>query len=285
MKIDALIVLFNPNISVLSNILTYLPFVETLYLIDNSEKKNFQLIQEIKNLSTQCIYIDNNGNKGIANALNLGAQLAIQNNADWLLTMDQDSRFEDNNLASLIRCASISNMSTIGIVSPLHILEHSYNKFLPVKRISEVLMVMTSGNLLNLAIYQQIGGFIDKLFIDAVDHEYCLRLNFRGFKVVQCEYASLRHCLGDLREIYLGIKTIRYSIHSPLRRYYITRNRLYLLKKYGFKFPSLWFKIIKSIIFEWIKIILLEKEKIAKSQATIEGTIDFFRGKYGKYNS
>lgn len=31
---------------------------------------------------------NNNGNQGIAHALNVGAQKAIEDGADWLLTMD-----------------------------------------------------------------------------------------------------------------------------------------------------------------------------------------------------
>ena len=33
------------------------------------------------------------------------------------------------------------------------------------------------------------------------------------------------------------------------------------------------------------RIIVLEKDKIAKSKATFEGIRDFYRGKYGKYSA
>ena len=170
-------------------------------------------------------------------------------------------------------------------MSPVHVLEHSINKPVQIQKVSETLDVMTSGNLLNLHIYQKIGEFINELFIDAVDQEYCLRLRHNRYKILLCEFALLEHCLGDLREFKLGFKSIRYSNHSPIRRYYITRNRLYLLQKYFWEFPLFGFKIIKWIIFEWIKIIVLEKDKIAKNKATLEGIRDFFRGKYGKYCS
>lgn len=283
-KIYGIVVLYNPTESVIFNIKSYVHHIETLYVIDNSETINPSIESDLRQFQN-LIYINNNGNQGIAHALNVGAKLAIKDGASWLLTMDQDSRFEDNNLENLIQCTLHCDITSIGIVSPVHVLEHSINKPVQIQKVSETLDVMTSGNLLNLHIYQKIGEFINELFIDAVDQEYCLRLRHNRYKILLCEFALLEHCLGDLREFKLGFKSIRYSNHSPIRRYYITRNRLYLLQKYFWEFPLFGFKIIKWIIFEWIKIIVLEKDKIAKNKATLEGIRDFFRGKYGKYCS
>ncbi|QIR75389.1 glycosyltransferase family 2 protein [Sulfurospirillum diekertiae] len=282
--ISAIVVLYNPNLTIIKNIQSYINNVIKLYVVDNSDVINRQLVNsfvQFKNL----VYINNNGNQGIAHALNVGAKLAIKDGASWLLTMDQDSRFEGNNLENLIQCTLHCDITSIGIVSPVHVLEHSINKPVQIQKVSEIFDVMTSGNLLNLHIYQKIGEFINELFIDAVDQEYCLRLRHNHYKILLCEFALLEHCLGDLREIKLGFKSIRYSNHSPIRRYYITRNRLYLLQKYFWEFPLFGLKIIKWIIFEWIKIIVLEKDKIAKNKATLEGIRDFLRGKYGKYCS
>jgi len=285
MKINGVVILYNPDEVILRNISSYLNFINKLYIVDNSENKNIAITEKIKMLSNKCEYVNNNGNHGIAHALNIGAKLAIKDGASWLLTMDQDSKFEGNNLKNLIQCALQCDITTVGIVSPLHVLEHSLNKPVQTQKTPEVLDVMTSGNLLNLHIYELIGEFIEKLFIDAVDQEYCLRLRHNRYKILLCESALLQHCLGDLKELNFGFKIIRYSNHNSIRRYYITRNRLYLLRKYFLEFPLFGLKIIKWIILEWIKIIIFEKDKIAKSKATLEGIRDFFRGKYGKYSS
>lgn len=283
-KIYGIVVLYNPTESVIFNIKSYVHHIETLYVIDNSETINPSIESDLRQFQN-LIYINNNGNQGIAHALNVGAKLAIKDGASWLLTMDQDSKFDGDNLENLIQCALQCDSALIGIVSPVHVLEHAMHKPIRMDKVSETLDVMTSGNLLNLHIYKEIGGFIDELFIDAVDQEYCLRLRHNHYKILLCEFALLEHCLGDLREFKLGFKSIRYSNHSSLRRYYITRNRLYLLEKYFLEFPLFGFKIIKWMIFEYIKIIALEKNKMAKSKATFEGIRDFFRGKYGKYSS
>jgi len=73
---------------------SYLEFLQTLYVIDNSEIPNSNIVDELCKFDKKVKYIACGENKGIAYALNLGATLAIESGADWLLTMDQDSRFE-----------------------------------------------------------------------------------------------------------------------------------------------------------------------------------------------
>ena len=102
MKIDGVVALYNPDESIIKNINSYINDIDKIYIIDNSETKNHELINKIVTISDKCIYIDNNGNQGIANALNVGAKLAIENGCDWLLTMDQDSSFTQGSLLKLI---------------------------------------------------------------------------------------------------------------------------------------------------------------------------------------
>ncbi len=270
-RIDGAVVLYNSNTTIFENILSYLYEVNILYIIDNSEIKNNDLILKLKNIS-KCKYIDNQGNQGIAHALNVGAKLAIGDGANWLLTMDQDSRFEKNDLNKLIKNID----SSMGIVSPLHVkneLEIDQNKSI---------ITMTSGNLLNLIIYEKIGPFEEKLFIDSVDTEYCLRLFKYGYKIKRVTDVILNHNLGELKTYTFFNKKFTSTNHNHIRRYYIMRNRLYIWKKYNEILPS----FIKSDKKQWIKemkkIILFEKKKILKLFYTLKGYIDYKKNKFGK---
>ncbi len=70
--------------------------------------------------------------------------------------------------------------------------------------------------------------------------------------------------------------------HNAIRRYYITRNRFYVWKKYKEYFP--WFinyeknRTIKEII----KLLLGEDDKILKIKMIIQGYWDFKKNKFGK---
>lgn len=284
MKIEGVIVLYNPDIGVVENIKSYVDEIDKLYIVDNSENKNIELINKIEKISNKCCYINNNGNQGIANALNIGAKLAIKNDADWLLTMDQDSAFSENSsLHNLLECLKKIDTKIDGILSPVHITKDKKDIARLNSSIYEEVSVMTSGNLLNLKIFQTVGLFVEKYFIDYVDHEYCLRLRKNGYKVKVCGNSYLTHELGNIDSQQVFFKNIVWTNHNALRRYYMTRNRLDVIQKYIFSDFIFCIKIIKALISEWIKIMLFEKNKVETNKMIFKTTKDYLRGQYGKY--
>ena len=96
MKLAGVVVLYNPDQKVIQNITSYINEVDVLYLVDNSSKDNSLLFTHEK-----AKYIPLHGNTGIAHALKVGATKAIDNGFHYLLTMDQDSMFEQNALKSM----------------------------------------------------------------------------------------------------------------------------------------------------------------------------------------
>src|SRR4051812_49217623 len=95
MRLAGTIILFYPDNDVIENILSYIDIVEKLYVIDNSENKNVDLVNQITTLD-KVSYLHNGENRGLAQTLNRAAELAILEKFDLLLTMDQDSYFEKN---------------------------------------------------------------------------------------------------------------------------------------------------------------------------------------------
>ena len=281
-NIDAVVVLYHPDESIIENIKTYQQ-VRTIYAIDNSEEYNDNLVKKLKQFEN-LIYINNKGNQGIAHALNVGAKLAIENSADWLLTMDQDSRFIENSLEILIAWIKNNDTSKIGIVSPYHLTKNKANVYEKENKIIDELTVMTSGNLLNLEAFDNVGKFEEKYFIDYVDHEYCLRLRRNGYSIKVHKNCILLHSLGDVSFHYLFGRKIVCTNHNYIRRYYITRNRLNVMVKYFTSYPLFCIKEVKALVFEWIKIILFEKSKMKKQKSIFLGIKDFLFGNYGKYN-
>ena len=270
-KLHGVVVLYNPDDSILENILSYISELDMLYIIDNSEIKNDILVNKLYKIN-KCKYIDNKGNQGIAHALNIGAKLAIENEADWLLTMDQDSKFEKNDLNILIQKID----KKMGIISPLHAkneLNIDSNKYI---------ITMTSGNLLNLKIYQRVGFFEEKLFIDSVDTEYCLRLYQYGHDIKRVSSVILNHNLGEIKVYKFFNKKITSTNHNYIRRYYIMRNRLYIWNKYKKILPFFIKNDKKQFIREIEKIILFEEQKLLKLFYTFKGYIDYKKNKFGK---
>lgn len=282
MKIQGVIVLYNPEKDVLINIQSYINEIDKLYVVDNSENKNFEFIEKIQDIN-KCIYIDNNGNQGIAHALNVGAKLAIENGADWLLTMDQDSKASPTMLSTMIECMQNKETSKIGIISPYHA-----NKFYPISKqtqpCSEILVTMTSGNLLNLNVFTTIGPFMEKLFIDHVDTEYCLRLQKYGFLILQANQAILHHNVGDLKLHKLLFKTFFSTNHTPIRKYYVYRNGSILLDLYEKDLPEYLKKLRARYFIDAFIVLFYEKQKFTKLKMMFRGYMDYKRNIFGKYN-
>lgn len=274
-NIDAVVVLYHPDDSLIENIKTY-QNVNKIYLVDNSDNINQILIDKLK-VFHNVVYINNKGNQGIAHALNVGAKLAIEDGVDWLLTMDQDSKFAEDGLKNLQKSLLVllKNNTRIGLVSPSHKKAISAS-------IQKELVVMTSGNLVNLKAYLDVEGFEEKLFIDAVDYDFCLKLNLRKYEVLQCNDAILHHQLGESKSFNIFGKKITSFTHSPIRRYYMTRNSLYLWRKYFFNFPIFIFKKIVGFQRNWVKIFLFSTHKLEDIKMMLFGVVDFLKNKYGK---
>ncbi len=139
---------------------------------------------------------------------------------------------------------------------------------------------MTSGCLLSLDAYREVGPFRDDLFIDFVDNEYCLRLRKMGFQVLRANGAMLQHSVGDTHKYGPFIATN----HSPLRRYYKTRNRFWVFREYVKDFPGHCLFDLVRLVKEIVSIILFEGEKLAKLRMMWRGWCDFLRGRFGRYD-
>ncbi len=226
----AIVVWYYPTQQNIQNLTSYIDDVKKIIIIDNSPSDNKLLLSALP--ERKCIYHPNYNNIGIASALNRGMQIASCLGAKWVLTMDQDSYFDEHNIAQYIHICNQCPIPEVALFSPLQHLdtdpftvdvEHIYEKRLT---------VMTSGNLVNLRIYQEVGGFKDEFFIDLVDDEYCCRLHRLGYNIVCVRSISLVHHIGFGRKRAFRFFKKSFIQHNALRHYYIVRNILEVIRLY-----------------------------------------------------
>jgi rhamnosyltransferase len=277
-SLAAVVVLYHPDFTVINNINSYLNHIDALVVIDNSEEINHSLINKLSQ-NPKIHYLPNGGNQGIAHALNAGASKAIELGYQWLLTMDQDSHFEREMITAYLDCwLKYGDKQTVAIFSPVHNVNNSLSSASVSCTATAELTTMTSGNLLNLEIFQKIGHFEEKLFIDEVDHDYCLKANLSGYKVICFSNVLLNHELGEAKTI----KNLTYRTHSPQRFYYFTRNHLYMWHKYRSSFPH----YIRSRMINLLKTIMVklyyDKQKLRVLANVLLGIFHFMVGRYGK---
>jgi len=284
-KYQGVVVLFKPDANVFNSINSYVDELDRLYVVDNTP--NADISDRFQ--SEKIKYIPLQENKGIAYALNVGAKKAIEDGADWLLTMDQDSTFEKNALDKMKKFIQKSknqetefNYDKLGIVSPCHMTMRNKNE--NPQGIVTPILVMTSGNLVNLNAYQDVLGYKDWMFIDCVDFDFCLNLRKHGYEIVQINDARLNHNLGDIIEKHIFGKTCYVDNHSAFRRYFIVRNRQYIYDMYHDDFPTYCELEKKCTRKELIKVWLFEKNKIKKTLAMYRGYRDYKKGIKGDGN-
>lgn len=264
--------------------------VEFIVIVDNgSNKETINVLKKLENQSNVKV-IYNFENLGIATALNKGIEYAIKNKYEWILTMDNDSRATNNMVSSMLEWyKKVGLNKNVVSIFPEYI-EKNYIKDKE-KCSSElydynfkyISFDNTSGNLVKSSIFEEIGLFREDFFIDSVDHDFCLRIKNKGYKLVKVKGVKLLHSLGNTKTINIFGKNISCSNHSALRRYYITRNRCVMRRLYKYDKDYMDYDR-KTLLNENVKILLFEKDKINKIKMSLKGYKDYKKNKMGKFS-
>lgn len=271
-KLAGVVILYNPPEEVYDNIMTYYPYLDWLFVLDNSEKINEDLVCKIKQLSN-VKYICHGENKGIAYSLNEALKLC-NDKFEWLLTMDQDSSFKDGMLDGYIRCLDNLDINVYGIASARREAESSRGKLVLINH------CITSGNIIRVKIAIAVGGFDENLFIDEVDNEFCYRCNAHGYLLLKYQRKIMNHALGTPTTFTMfgGGITKHFSMHNHIRYYYFIRNRLYVMSHY----PEIRWHYLYVIIKDIIKIFFCNEDRMKKFKYSFKGYKDFKHNRMGK---
>jgi len=230
------VILYHPDKEVVRNI-SSLSMLDKVYVIDNTEGKINENGEAIRRFSNVHFYHDFD-NQGIGKRLNQVCNLAIGDGFIFLLTMDQDSHFEPEVLSKYFSCIK-DNISDKAIAMfGVSIIKEFENPDFCSSSLVDFLI--TSGSIINLSLYQELGKFDERLFIDYVDTEYCLRIKEKKYKCLKFHNILLDHKLGNSieRRSYKNFKFSPRIIHAPSRIFFMVRNYFYLKKKYKSKFPA-----------------------------------------------
>lgn len=281
MKLAGMVTVYHPDNDVIDHIKTYLPELDVLYVLDNTEipDKNFEIkIKALDNVQ----YIAFNQNTGISFALNYALKEASLQKYLFLLTMDQDSYFYEGMMRQYkkdIEEYEKSYPNYIGVYAvhytgcpEIHCLD---------EEIHQLKYAITSGSIISIPIAMNIGGFDNELFIDEVDNDFCIRIRKNGNKIIEFPHVLMKHSLGNVTTYSIASRNFTTTNHNEIRRYYIARNKVHLLLKY----PEIRKKYIIDIVKLIMKILLAESNKINKLRYILRGVLDGCLNKMGKYNN
>lgn len=214
-------------------------------------------------------------NAGIGAALNRGVLAGRARKADWLLTMDQDSTIGAGMIAAFERAVSANPNATC--LCPCIIDAPGEG---PGEQ-REVPYAITSGNLVLMRLYEEVGLYDETLFIDGVDFDFSLRVRLAGYAILRVGWARMLHELGEARAQPPLLGRF-HTAHSPERRYYIYRNGLHLARRHFRTFPAFIAKLLAVQIVAFVTILMFGPRRAASLRAIAIGVRDAIGGRYGQ---
>lgn len=238
----AAIVTYHPDIDHLRALVASIsPQVHRVIIIDNNS--NASLPIEL-GVTPEPQWQINSQNLGLATAYNFAINIAKEESATHLLLLDQDSLPAADMVSKLLQ--AMGKMAyeklTIAAAGPNYadIKGNYLSPFVKMQglrlvrvnceidEIAELDHLISSGSLIDMRAFEEIGGFSDFLFIDYVDTEWCLRARHAHLQLLGVGNAYMSHNIGDTSINIFGRQVL---IHSPLRLYYQFRNQIWLIRR------------------------------------------------------
>ena len=224
----------------------------------------------------------------LASAQNVGICRAREQGYDWVLLLDHDS-IVTAGMVETMKSAYRKHPSYEKIAMVVPNLADKFSRrparyarlwlnFFPIRSgfgrhetLDNVMLAIASGSLIPMFLFDAIGLMDETLCIDNVDYDFCLRILRAGHSIMAVRGAVLHHALGHCADHHIAGMRVTTTNHSPMRRYYIYRNRLRLWRKHGAAIPAYVVLDSCAIIYDLFKIVVFEAQKRAKFRAIFSG--------------
>lgn len=186
MRLLAVVVLYHPGKDLTGNINSYLSQVDRLLLWDNTpgggkEQLPLSGVTHPERLE----YRGCGRNVGIGTALNDAVAYAREHGYTHLLTLDQDSYFLPGAFPDYMAAIRSYGEEKRVIFSVNYFIKSQQAPLYPVAdRVDEVSSAMTSGTVYPVGLFEELGVFMEELFVWGIDCEYCWRAARKGVRTV-----------------------------------------------------------------------------------------------------
>lgn len=270
-KVAAVVLSYKPDAGIIGNIDELAKQAERVYVVNNSpdDSATADVLAPLTGRDS-VVVLDQDGNVGVAAGFNSGMRQALVDGFDYVWIFDQDSTVSDGMLAALLTAFEQPG-APVAIAGPALRAEetgHLYDGESS-SGIRDQVALISSGALFAREALDEIGLHDERLFIDYVDHDISLRARRAGFRIVKVYDTVLDHRFGaSVPSTFLG-RRIYLSNYSPMRHYYMTRNRVIMVRRYGL---GRWFWDDAAYATKaWIKVVLCEKDRGVKIGAALRG--------------
>ncbi|MFX1762837.1 rhamnosyltransferase [Paraburkholderia sp. A1RI-2L] len=270
--VAAVIVTYNPDIPTLDAMLASLrPQVDRIVIVDNGSQPH--VVERLNELASRfdCVVDALGDNAGIATAQNRGIERmrslfdGVPPEGQYVLLLDHDS-IPGHDMVQRLLASDLQLRARgvrVGAVGPVTVdrRTRTHARFIVAGRFwlarvpmsaegdaaQRVDFLIASGTLVRGDVLDAVGGMDERLFIDHVDTEWCLRAASHRYQLFAVRDAYLDHSLGDeVIPVWMG-RWREAFVHSPMRDYYMCRNTILVLRSNAM--PSAWrtFLVVRMI--------------------------------------
>jgi len=255
-----------------------------IIVIDNGSTQQ-PLESELDYIKKHCFYVYSEHNLGFSGGCNLGIEHARMLGAEFVLLLNNDTTVEKDFLNQLFDL--YYHKSHVGVIGGLilyyyqpdfiwygggsfdyhlglakHDLSNCMRANTSVKT-REVTFVTGCLMLIPIGVFDDIGPFDESFFLYSEDAEFCCRVHKAGYKMFFCPKAVIYHKVNASS-----------GSSSYMMQYYMTRNNLYMIKKYADNRAKGYF----IFIFREIRNIIRNQKDI---RPLFHAALDFVRGVRG----
>lgn len=271
-KFAALFVLYNPTLEEEKHIKQMAAMFDRSYIFDNTPTLKAET--ENRQWGENAVYYSDGTNHGLANAYNYALNLSQKEHVLWLAIFDQDSVMDEVSVKKIMKeCESTANNTAI--ICPFIQYEERENNFC-VKTVEAVQWTINSGSFLNVELinYRRI-RYDENYFLDRLDRDFCKQITNNGLRILRVNSAVMKQHLGEC----VNGK----NVHSPLRNYYMARNRLYYNKKF-IGLPYRWLLNVFQTVKHVLGIIRAGTEVKNNLKMMKHGICDYRHNKLGEFS-
>ncbi|MFC1557970.1 glycosyltransferase family 2 protein [candidate division KSB1 bacterium] len=237
------------------------------------------------------VFIANESNLGFTGGNNVGITRALENNADYILLLNNDTIVDEQFLDELIKMAVSDDR--IGILGPKiyyysepEVIWFSGGRFNKLKGgmsvdgmgvsdngqyddVADVDYITGCALLMKSEMVRRIGILDEVYFIYAEEADFCFRANRNGYRVVYIPSSKVWHKVAQSFK----------GNYTPFYLYFQSKNRLLLIKKNFSKLYLIYCFIVHILLYIPYKLthILFKKQnnKFKASSSLLVGTYDF----------
>lgn len=246
----------------------------TIIVVDNNSGDGSY--EKLKAENQDCVVLQAGYNKGFSAGNNVGIRYALENGADYVMMLNNDTEVAPDFLDIMMSKAN----DDVVITPRIYYYSEPHKVWYAAGRINWSRCTVYNGDehessyvdyasgcclLMSRKVIEQVGMWAEEYFMYYEDMDYSLRIIGNKFKIFYEKNALVYHKVGRTA-----------GVQSKLAIYYNVRNRLYVIKKYNFSISCFMFCLGSRMVRQIHGIIFHTNERI-----TMRAIYDFFSGKMG----